>query len=87
MAKCAVQWGVTEVRGGQLPQTAPSIRRRIRRVTREDGWYISPGAESLREAPKGPNNVTSIFFSGVHLLPKDIRFEYGGTKLLAPGAI
>jgi len=35
------------------------------------------GAESLREAPKRPNNVTSAFFSTVHLLPKDLRFEHG----------
>jgi len=32
-------------------------------------------------APKCPNNVTSTFFNTVHLLPKDLRFEYGGAKL------
>jgi len=86
MAKCAVQWGATEVRG-QLPQTDP-LDPLQDQARNEGGWgHISSGSESLREAPKGPNNVTSIFFNGVHLLPKDIRFEYGGDKVLAPGAI
>jgi len=40
-------------------------------------------------APKSLNNATSIFFNTVHLLPKDLKFEHGGTKnlLLAPGAV
>jgi len=38
-------------------------------------------AEWLRWAPKSPDNVTSTFFNGVHLLTKDLRFEYGGAKL------
>jgi len=46
------------------------------------------GAEWLRRAPKNPNNVTSIFFNTVHLIPKDLSFEHGGAKLaLAPGAM
>jgi len=37
-------------------------------------------------APKGLNNVTSTFFNSVHLLPKDLRFKYGGAKLAScPG--
>jgi len=32
-------------------------------------------------APECSNNVTSAFFNTVHLLPKDFRFEHGGTKL------
>jgi len=45
-----------------------------------------PGAESLRGAPKSPNNVISTFFNTVHLLPKDLRFEHGSTKLAScPG--
>jgi len=37
-------------------------------------------------APKSPNNVTSTFFSRVHLLPKDLKFEHGGAKLAScPG--
>jgi len=44
------------------------------------------GAEWLREAPKSPNNVASTFFNTVHLLPKDLRFEYGDAKLAScPG--
>jgi len=36
-------------------------------------------------APKSPDNVTSTFFNGVHLLPKD-RFEHGGAKFAScPG--
>ena len=39
-------------------------------------------------APKSPNNATSTFFNAVHLLPKDLKFEHGGAKLLlTPGAI
>ena len=46
----------------------------------------SPGTESLWAPPKSPNNVTSTFFNAVHLLPKDLRFEHGGTKLAScPG--
>ena len=39
------------------------------------------GPKSLRGAPRKNNNVTSTFFSTVHLLPKDLRFERGGDKL------
>ena len=36
--------------------------------------------------PKGPNNATSTFFSTVHLLPKDLKFEHGGAKVAScPG--
>jgi len=35
---------------------------------------------------KSPSNVTSTFFSAVHLPSKDVRFEYGGAKLAScPG--
>jgi len=44
------------------------------------GARNSPGAESLRGAPKSPNNVTSTFFNAVRLLPKDLRFEHGDSK-------
>jgi len=44
--------------------------------------------ESLRGEPKSPNNVTSIFFIRVRLLPKEMRFDHGAPNLLiAPGAI
>ena len=44
------------------------------------------GTKSLQEL-KRPNNLTSIFFNAVHLLPSDMRFEHGGANLhLAPGA-
>jgi len=57
---------------------------------RNDGvqeGHNSPGAESLwgrwitAGSPKSPNNVTSTFFSAVHLLPKDLSFAHGGAKL------
>jgi len=39
-------------------------------------------------APKSPNNVASTFFNTTHLLPRDLKFEYGVDKLFfAPGAI
>ena len=40
------------------------------------GGRSDPGAESLREVPKSPNNVACTFFNTVHLLPKDLRFEH-----------
>jgi len=40
------------------------------------------GAELLREAPKSPNNVTSTFFNTVSVLSKELRFDYGGAKLV-----
>jgi len=47
-----------------------------------------PGRRITMGAPKSPNNVTDTFFSTVHLLPKDLRFEHGAPNLLlAPGAI
>ena len=51
-------------------------------VTREGHeGHNFPGAESLREAPRSPSDVTRTFFSTVHLLPKDLRFELGVAKL------
>jgi len=44
-------------------------------------------AEWLRGTPKNPNNIASTLFNTLHLLPKYLRFEHGGAKLLAPGAI
>ena len=36
--------------------------------------------------PKSPNNAKSTFFNTVHLLPKDLRIEYGDAKLVSfPG--
>jgi len=58
------------------------------------GGVITPapnhygGAEWLWTLPRSPNNVTSTFFNIVHLLPKDLKFEHGETKLLlAQGVI
>ena len=34
-------------------------------------------------APKSLNNITSYFFSAVHLLTKDLRFEHGSAKLVS----
>ena len=43
-------------------------------------------AKWLRVAQKSPNNVTWTFFNTVNLLPKDLRFEHGGTNLAScPG--
>jgi len=41
------------------------------------------GAESLREAPKSQKNVTSAFYNTIHLLPKDLRFEHVGARVVA----
>ena len=38
---------------------------------------------TIPRAPKFPNDITSIFFNTVHLLPKDLRFEHGGAKLVS----
>jgi len=38
------------------------------------------------EEPKSPNKVANTFFNTEHLLPKDLRFEYRGAKLVScPG--
>jgi len=56
------------------------------RVTRGQGSTISRapnhygGAETLRRAPKSPNNLTGTFFNTVNLPPKELRFQYGGAK-------
>jgi len=50
--------------------------------------HNSPGAESLRGAPKSPNNVTSTFVSTVHVFPKTLGSNIPAPNLLlAPGAI
>jgi len=44
------------------------------------------GARWLPRTQKTPDSVTNIFFSRVHLLSKDLRFEHGGAKLAScPG--
>jgi len=53
------------------------------------GVYRGGGKGEIR-APKSPNNVASKFLITVHLILKDLRFEYGGAKpnlFLASGAI
>jgi len=45
-----------------------------------------PGAPNHWVAPKSPNNVTNTFFNTAHLLPRDLRFELEGTRLVScPG--
>jgi len=54
------------------------------------GRRITMGRRINAGAPKNLNNVTSrpTFFNTAHLLPKDLRFEYGGAKLApCPGTI
>jgi len=55
----------------------------LRVVTRGEEGRNSPGAESLRAAQKSPTDVTSTFFNTVHSLPKHLRFEHGGAKLVS----
>jgi len=58
-------------RGAQFPGRQITMGRRM----------TAGGAEK-----KSPSNVTSTFFSAVHLPSKDVRFEYGGAKLAScPG--
>jgi len=53
-------------------------------IPRQPNYYR--GAKTLRGALQGPNNVASTFVNTVHLLPKDLRFEHGGAKLVScPG--
>jgi len=44
--------------------------------------YRGGDGGKMPRTPKSPNNVTSTFFSAVHLLPKDFRFEPRGAKLI-----
>ena len=53
-----------------------------RDVTRGEGGTISQ-ARNHCWGPKGHNNVICTFFKTVHLLPKDLRFEHGGAKLVS----
>ena len=53
-----------------------------RDVTRGEGGTISR-ARNHCWGPKGHNNVICTFFKTVHLLPKDLRFEHGGAKLVS----
>jgi len=48
-----------------------------RDVTRGARGYNTPGAESLRGTKKSHQN------SSLHLLPKGLRFEHGGAKLVS----
>ena len=75
---CVQRTGRNEGRKGDIiPRGAESLW----------GRQITAGSvEWLRGAPKSPNNVTNAFFSTVHLLPKDLRFEHGAAKLAScPG--
>jgi len=45
-----------------------------------------PGRQITLGGAEKSNSVASTSFNTVHLLPKDLRFEHGGAKLLAPGA-
>jgi len=52
------------------------------------GWGVMrganyPGAKWLQGAPKSSKNVTRTFFNTVYLLPKNLRFEHGGGKLVS----
>jgi len=44
--------------------------------------HNAPGAEPVG-APKSPKNVASTIFNTDHLLPKDLRFEHVGAKLVS----
>jgi len=42
-----------------------------------------PRARNHCRGPKSPNKSSTLFFKTVHLLPKDLRFEHGGVKLVS----
>jgi len=55
---------------------------------RNEGWqggHNSPDAESLRGGQKVATTSQTLFLKtvGLHLLPKDLRFEHGGAKLVS----
>jgi len=50
-----------------------------------EGGHNSPGAESLWGRRKVPTMLQALS-STAHLLPKDLKFEHGGAKLIScPG--
>ena len=49
----------------------------------EDKGGTIPWVPNHWGVPKSPNNVASTFFITAHLLPKDLRFEDGGAKLVS----
>ena len=56
-----------------------------RRNEGEQGGRNSPGAESLRGRRK-VLTMSKVLSLAAHLLPKDLRFEHGGAKLVScPG--
>ena len=57
------------------------------RVAQFPGRQITMGAPNhCGAAPKSPKNIASTFFNAVNLLPKELRFKYGGAKLAScPG--
>jgi len=50
-----------------------------RGATRGDKWGTISMAPITKGAPKNPNNVTST----LNMLPKDLMFKHGGTKLVS----
>jgi len=53
-----------------------------RDVTRGERGHNPPGAESMLGTKK-LQHCHKHFFKTVHLLPKDLRFEHGGAKLVS----
>ena len=59
-----------------MTRNAPILWHQERK---KGGGAKFPGCRITKGPPKSPNNVTSTFLN-THLLPKDLRFEHGGSK-------
>jgi len=76
------------------PADIHTVGRGSKRGAQLPGRRITTGAPNhygerrlTAGAPKSPNNITSIFFNPVLLLPKDLKFDSRGAKLAScPGA-
>jgi len=62
-----------------------ALCREVSHQGRNEGGSM-PRAPNLLEAPKSRNNVAGFLFNAIHLLPKYLRFKYGGGKFVScPG--
>jgi len=65
------------------PEFAASFESAQGRNEGVQGGGTIPGRRITAGAPKSLNNIASTFFNAVYLLPKDLRFEHGGAKLVS----
>ena len=67
-------------------RSTPESRTALQRRNERGKGVQFPGRRITAGGAENPNSITSVFFNVVHLLPKYLRFEHGGTKVAScPG--